>query len=182
MTDGLPGSDTLPDKHCTISLIGMPGCGKSSVGVLLAKLTGLRFIDSDLDIQRREGATLQQIIERSDYHYLRRVEEQVLLDLALDDAVLATGGSAVYSAAAMQRLAAAGPLVYIEVQPELLRERIRRAPPRGIAGDPAQSFADMFAERTALYRRHATLTLDAGRDTPEDIALRIQRRLGQTCP
>lgn len=160
----------------------MPGCGKSSVGVLLAKLTGLRFVDTDLDIQQREGATLQEIIERTDYHYLRRVEEQVLLQVALDNAVVATGGSAVYSTAAMQRLAAAGPLVYIEVDPGLLRERIERAPARGIAGDPAQSFADMFAERTVLYSRHATLTLDAGRDAPEDIALRIHQRLGEACP
>ena len=76
----------------TISLVGMPGAGKSTVGVLLAKMTGLRFIDTDLDIQVREEATLQEILEQKDYRYLRQVEEEVLLDIPLDHALVSTGG------------------------------------------------------------------------------------------
>ncbi|MBT7718004.1 MAG: shikimate kinase, partial [Halieaceae bacterium] len=77
----------------TISLVGMPGAGKSTAGILLAKLTGLRFVDTDLDIQVREEATLQEILEQHDYRYLRQVEEDVLLNLRLDHALVSTGGS-----------------------------------------------------------------------------------------
>lgn len=72
----------------TISLIGMPGAGKSTVGVILAKLTGLRFTDTDLDIQVRENATLQEILEQQDYQYLRGIEQDVLLSIALDRAII----------------------------------------------------------------------------------------------
>ena len=77
----------------TISLIGMPGAGKSTVGVILAKLTGLRFVDTDLDIQVRENATLQQILEQHGYLHLRAIEQEVLLGITLDHAVISTGGT-----------------------------------------------------------------------------------------
>ena len=99
-------SGPIPD---TISLIGMPGAGKSTVGVILAKLAGLRFADTDLEIQLRAGATLQEILERDGHLHLRALEEQVLLALPLDGAIISTGGSVVYSEAIMRRLREAGP-------------------------------------------------------------------------
>jgi shikimate kinase len=151
----------------------MPGCGKSSVGVLLAKLAGLRFVDTDLNIQQLEGATLQEVLEARGYQYLREAEQRVLLDVALADAVIATGGSAVYSNAAMARLSHAGPVVYLRAPLQVLRERVEAAPPRGIASDPQQSYAQVYAERTPLYERCADVTVDSEGATPEQLAVRI---------
>lgn len=157
----------------TISLVGMPGAGKSTVGVLLAKLTGLRFVDTDLDIQVREEATLQEIVDSKGHHYLRRIEEEVLLDLALDHALVSTGGSVVYSAAGMKRLKSLGPVIYLQADLATLEARVAAAPPRGIASDGGDTFADVYAERTPLYARYADHTVDACAGTPEQIALAI---------
>jgi len=162
----------------TISLIGMPGAGKSTIGVVLAKLGGLRFVDTDLDIQRRARATLQQILERDGYQQLRALEEQVLLEVDLRGAVIATGGSVAYSEAAMARLGAAGPIVYLDVDLATLEKRVAAAPARGIASDSSLGFAEIFAERTTLYRRYAGVTVDAAAGTPESVALTILDRLG----
>jgi shikimate kinase len=154
----------------TISLIGMPGSGKSTVGVILAKRLGLRFVDSDLDIQRRERATLQTIVERDGYLQLRAIEERVLLDIDLGQAVVATGGSAVYSDAIMMRLQKAGPLVYLEAGIAVLQQRIAAAPPRGIASDSQQGFAEIFAERTPLYAKFASITVATDGQSAEAVA------------
>ncbi len=161
----------------SISLIGMPGAGKSTVGVVLAKLAGLRFVDTDLDIQVRAGATLQQILERDGYQQLRALEEDVLLSLDLQGAVVATGGSAVYSEAAMRRLKQAGPVVYLEVDLATLQRRVAAAPLRGIACDAGLGFADIHAERCPLYRRYADLTVDAGSGSADSVAASILRSL-----
>ncbi|MEQ8802339.1 MAG: shikimate kinase, partial [Haliea sp.] len=99
----------------TISLIGMPGAGKSTVGVLLAKLSGLAFNDTDLEIQVQAEATLQEIIDSRGHIALRTLEEEILLTIPLDHSVIATGGSVVYSDRIMQRLQQAGPVVYLDV-------------------------------------------------------------------
>ena len=155
----------------------MPGAGKSTVGVLLAKLAGLRFCDTDLDIQVREQATLQEILEDRGYEYLRAVEEQVILEVDLAGAVISTGGSAVYSDACMQRLREAGPLVYLEADLPSLERRVASAPHRGIASDPAQGFEEIYRERTPLYRRHATISVNTTASHPEEIAEQILARL-----
>ena len=166
----------------TISLVGMPGAGKSTVGVLLAKLTGLRFVDTDLDIQVREEATLQEILENRGYRYLRQVEEEVLLDIPLAHALVSTGGSVVYSAASMARLKALGPVVYLQADLATLEARVAAAPLRGIASDGAQTFADVYAERTPLYQRYADHTVDACGGTPEQVALEILEKLSAASP
>ena len=139
----------------------------------MANRCGMRFVDSDLDIQVRGGATLQELLEDRGYLALRALEEAVLLDLPLDAAVLSTGGSAVYSEAVMRRLAAAGPVVYLTAELDTLQRRVAANPLRGIASDGAQSFADVYAERTPLYRRHAGLHIDTEGRTPEQIVDRI---------
>jgi shikimate kinase len=161
----------------TISLIGMPGAGKSTIGVVLAKLSGLRFVDTDLDIQVRAGATLQQILDSDGYQHLRDLEQDVLLGIDLESAIIATGGSVVYSEAAMQRLKAAGLVVYLEAELATLEQRVAAAPLRGIACHAGQDFTDIFAERTPLYRRYADLTVDATAGIPETVALVILKRL-----
>jgi shikimate kinase len=165
------------DLPTTISLIGMPGAGKSTVGVILAKLTGLRFADSDLDIQVRENATLQEILDRHGHLHLRAVEQQVLLDLNIDHAILSTGGSVVYSEAVMQRLRAAGPVVYLAADRVTLEKRVAAAPLRGIACPAGQSFADVYAERTPLYQRYADISVDATAGSADEVAAEILLRI-----
>ena len=151
----------------------MPGAGKSTVGVILAKLTGLRFADTDLDIQVRENATLQQILEQHDYLHLRAIEQEVLLAIALDHAIISTGGSVVYSEPAMARLKSAGPVVYLAADLPLLQQRVSAAPLRGIASNSQQTYADVFQERTPLYRRYADITVNAGSGCADDVAAAI---------
>ena len=160
-----------------MSLVGMPGAGKSTVGVVLAKALGLGFVDSDLEIQRRAGATLQAILEAQGYLELRRQEEAVLLDLPLREVVLATGGSAVYSAASTARLSAAGPIVYLWADIDTLERRIGANPLRGIASDPDTSFAEIYAERTPLYEACATMTVDVTARSAEQIVSELIERL-----
>ena len=165
----------LLDK--TLSLIGMPGVGKSTVGVLLAKRLGLGFVDSDLEIQRRQNATLQHILERDGYRRLREIEEAVLLELPLKGFVVSTGGSVVYSGRVMDRLAHAGPVVYLRASCTLLEARVTASAPRGIASDPQQSFAALYAERTPLYERSASFRVDTDGLAPEGVVAAIERLL-----
>jgi shikimate kinase len=158
-----------PMKNSTISLIGMPGAGKSTIGVLLAKELGLSFTDSDLVIQVRHGASLQTLLDQFGHLQLRQYEEEVLLDLALTQTLLATGGSAVYSEAAMRRLRAAGPVVFIDVPLHILETRIDNEATRGIARQPGQTFADVYRERWPLYQRHADLSIDTAELTAQEM-------------
>ena len=160
-------------KLSTISLIGMPGAGKSTVGVLLAKLAGLQFRDTDLDIQVHAGATLQAILEREGHLKLRQIEQRVLMDIPLDQAVISTGGSVVYSEAVMQRLREAGPVVYLQVDQDTLEQRISAAPMRGMASSADHSFSDIFEERTPLYRRYADHTVNSTGCSADRVAANI---------
>jgi len=157
----------------------MPGAGKSTVGVILAKMTGLAFNDTDLAIQLREGATLQQIVDGRGHLALRQIEEQVLLEIDLERAVISTGGSVIYSPAIMQRLQQAGPVIYLYADLSTLEQRVATAPMRGIASDGAQSFADIYHERTPLYERYANITIDATVGSADRVASAIIDALRQ---
>ena len=139
----------------------------------LPNSVGFALSDTDLNIQVAAGATLQQILDSRGYRYLRSVEEEVLLDIQLEGAVIATGGSVVYSEAVMQKLTTAGPVVNLEVDLATLQRRVATAPLRGIACAAGQDFADIFAERTPLYKRYANLSVDATAGTPETVATAI---------
>ena len=165
-------------EHNTISLIGMPGAGKSTVGVLLAKELGLNFVDTDLLIQVHNGATLQVILDRQGYLALRRLEENVLLNIPLADTLVATGGSAVYSAASMQRLRAAGPIVFIDAPLAVLLQRVDNANVRGIACAPRQDLADVYRERQPLYQASADITVAGDQPSAETTARMLAGQLG----
>lgn len=158
-------------KPQSVILIGMPGAGKSTIGVMLAKELAKDFIDTDVLIQVREGKTLQEIMDESDYLNLRRIEEEVLLETNLPNHVIATGGSVVYGDAGMQHMKKYGPVVFLNVSlPELTR-RIHNYESRGIARRPDQSFQDVFDERNKLYRRYADIVIDCdGLDQGQVIA------------
>jgi shikimate kinase len=162
-----------------IILIGMPGAGKSTVGVLLAKRLGYDFVDTDVLIQIREGEILQDTLDAQGYLALRAIEEAVLLSLEVSSTVVATGGSAVYSDQAMQHLGAGGVIVYLEAALNALQRRIHDYPTRGIARRPDQDLAALFAERTRLYRRYAQITIDAALP-PEEVVDAIEAALGKS--
>jgi len=164
-----------------VILIGMPGAGKSTVGVLLAKRLGYDFIDTDVLIQLRQGELLQATLDAHGYLALRAIEEQVLLALDVSKTVIATGGSAVYSERAMTHLARTGIIVYLAAEQDELTRRIRDYATRGIARRPGQNFAELFAERTTLYRRYAQLTVDAG-PAPEQVVAEIEAALAAQMP
>lgn len=165
-----------------VILIGMPGSGKSTVGVLLAKQLGLGFVDTDLLIQEQAGRTLQHIVDNEGYQALRRIEEQVLLDLNVDHKVISTGGSAVYSDAAMQHLKANGVVVFLDIPLKLVIERIGDHSMRGISRRPDQSLADLFEERHRLYQRYADLAIDGQGRTQDEVCQAVVRSLPEPAP
>ena len=143
-----------------ITLIGMPGSGKSTVGVLLAKLLGYQFLDVDLLIQEREGALLQEILDRRGTDAFLDAEEAAVRSLNCRRTVIAPGGSAVCRDNAALHLKRLGPVVYLQVPLEELSRRIWNLSTRGIAMEPGQTLADVLAFRDPLYRKYADLTVD----------------------
>jgi shikimate kinase len=140
-----------------IILIGMPGSGKSTLGVQLAKDLGLQFLDTDILIQTQQQQCLQSIVDTHGYMALRAIEEQVLLSLNTQKTLIATGGSAIYSHKAMQHLQSLGTIVFLDVDLHTLESRINNEESRGIARPEGQSFTDLFAERTPLYQQYANI-------------------------
>ena len=154
-------------KLNSIVLIGMPGAGKSTLGILLAKELGTGFVDTDVAIQVREGKTLQEILDASDYMNLRKIEEQVLLSEDIANKVVATGGSAAYSTVGMARLKENATLVFLDVPLEELEKRISNFDSRGIARKPDQSLESLYEERCKLYRKYADITVDCHQQSLE---------------
>lgn len=144
-----------------IILIGMPGCGKSTVGVILAKVLGLQFCDTDLVIQQREGRRLQEIIDAEGNDAFLRCERDALVTLDVEDSVVATGGSAVYSAEAMAHLRAIGTVVYLRVSAEEIERRLADFAARGVAIKDGQTVRDLYDERIPLYEKYADITVSA---------------------
>lgn len=159
----------LNTSRSNVVLIGMPGSGKSTVGVLLAKQLGLGFIDTDLLIQEEAGRTLQDIVDGDGYQALRRIEEQVLLRLDVRRQVISTGGSAVYSEAAMTHLKADGYVVFLDIPLEVVVARIGDYSARGISRRPDQSLEQLFWERFELYSRAADVTVNCVEKSQEDV-------------
>lgn len=157
-----------------IILIGMPGSGKSTVGVILAKHCGKGFIDTDLLIQAAAGRTLQDVVDNEGYLALRKLEEEVLLGLIATDTVIATGGSAVYSRPAMERLKSAGIIVFLDADLPTLRSRVKDFGARGLAKRPDQSFEQLYAERRSLYQRYADVTVVCAGLAHEEVSARVR--------
>ena len=157
----------------SIALIGMPGSGKSTLGILLAKKLGWHFLDTDIGIQTLAGETLQQIVDDRGYMHLRTLEEQMLLKVPLSPSVIATGGSAIYSAAGMAHIKTIATIIYLQVSVDQLKGRIDDYGQRGIARRPEQSFEDLYLEREPLYRQYADVTLDCGEYSPQQMIKKL---------
>jgi len=160
-------------KPYNIILIGMPGSGKSTVGVILARLASMDFIDTDILIQRSTGRPLQEIVDNDGHMALRKIEEEVLLSLDCRNHVIATGGSAVYSAAAMEHLKKKGVIVFLDVDLEALISRIRDYETRGLAKRPDQTLRDLFDERLSLYHKYADVVVNCAGLTQEEVCAAI---------
>ena len=144
----------------SIILIGMPSCGKSTLGVLLAKRLGARFIDSDLLIQEQEGKLLHQIIEEKGSNGFLQVENRVNQSIRDRNAIIATGGSVVYCEDAMKHLKTLGQVVYLRIPFEVMRERLGDYSHRGVVSPNGGTLEEMYRERVALYEAYANLTVD----------------------
>jgi shikimate kinase len=140
-------------------LIGMPGAGKSTVGVVLAKTLGMDFVDSDLVICRRAGKTLQEILDQQGQEAFLELEEQVICSLELSGTVLATGGSVPMGKKAMEHLKAMGKIVYLQVPLEELRLRLSNIKTRGIAFGPGETLDTLYDFRTPIYEAWADVTI-----------------------
>jgi shikimate kinase len=166
--------------NSNITLIGMPGAGKSTIGIILAKNLGLGFIDTDVLIQINQQKTLQEIIDESDHLHLRLIEEQEVMKLNVTRHVIATGGSVVYSERAMEHLQSISRIVFLDVSFEELERRIHNFESRGIAKRADQSFRQLFEERQRLYRRYAEITLDGNLRDQEELAMDIAAAINET--
>lgn len=142
-----------------VVLIGMPGAGKSTVGVVLAKKLGLHFVDCDLVIQEQTGKLLHEIIEEKGLDGFLQVENDCIAQLWAENAVIATGGSAVYEKEAMEHLKANGRVIYLQLSYENVRKRLGDLKKRGVALREGQSLKELYRERTPLYERYADRTV-----------------------
>ncbi|MGI5894689.1 MAG: shikimate kinase [Candidatus Merdivicinus sp.] len=140
-------------------LIGMPGCGKSTVGVILAKAMGIEFLDTDLVIQKRENALLQQILNNRGLDAFLDAEEAAVCSVNCTDTVIATGGSVIYREKAMTHLKTDGIILYLQLEyPEIIA-RLSNITTRGIALPAGKTMEDLYRERIPLYEKYADLTI-----------------------
>lgn len=167
------------NRKSNIVLIGMPGAGKSTIGVLLAKRQALDFVDTDLLIQLKYGDALQEIVNTEGYLALRGIEEEVICGLERERHVIATGGSAVYSDKAMVHLQRTSVIVFLNVSFEEIQRRVTDFDTRGIAMKKHQTFEDLFHERFPLYQTYADITIDCQGKNQDLITREICEKLEQ---
>ena len=166
LKEGMPGKN--------IVLVGMPGAGKSTVGVLLAKAMRMPFIDTDLLIQQKENCYLQEIIDSRGLDEFMKIEERVVLGLDVQNHIIATGGSVIYSEAAIKHLKAAGVLVFLNTKMYQLERRLKNAHTRGIAMKNGQTLSTLFNERLPLYRKYMDIEIDCSKKHIETIVAEIK--------
>ena len=154
-------------------LIGMPGCGKSTCGVLAAKALCKRFVDTDLLIQDKEGLSLQEILNAKGAAYFSEAESHVLQELSAQNSIISTGGSAVYYEDAMKHLKERGTVIYLRISLEEMLSRIRNITTRGILLKPGETVQEMYNARVPLYEKYADLVIDCDDLTAEQAVAAI---------
>ena len=164
-------------KKDNLILVGMPASGKSTIGVILAKVIGYDFIDSDLLIQREEGKRLSEIIEEKGIDGFLAVENEVNASIEASQCVIATGGSAVYGVEAMRHLREIGAVIYLQVDFDVIQKRLRNIRQRGVVLREGQTLRDLYDERTVLYEKYADLIVREGSGEIEEVVARIIRTL-----
>lgn len=160
-----------------IVLIGMPGVGKSTAGVVLAKVLGYHFMDSDLLIQEKYGKLLHEIISERGIDGFIKVEEEVNASINVDKSIIATGGSVVYGPKAMEHLKKIGKIVYLKLSYEELDKRLNNTKERGVVLKDGQTLKDLYEERTKLYEKYADIIVDEESLSIEDTVKKIVENL-----
>lgn len=158
-----------------IVLIGMPGCGKSTVGVLLAKALGMSFVDTDVVLQAKEGRKLQEMIDEIGVDAFLQTEEEAILRLRCEKTVIATGGSVVYGRRAMAHLHAHGRVIYIRLPYQEIERRLSNLATRGVTLREGQTLRALYDERVPLYEAQADAVLDAANQPIERTLERLVR-------
>ena len=155
----------------------MPGAGKSTIGVLLAKTMLMDFADTDLIIQKKYSSALCEIIRERGTDEFLKIENDVICRSEFHNCVIATGGSAVYGEEAMRKLKESGIAVYLKVEPQELEKRINNIHTRGIAMKDGTTIAELYAERAPLYEKHADITVSCSNLTPEECVDKIAEKV-----
>ena len=155
------------DKSNVI-LIGMPGCGKSTCGVIAAKVMLKNFFDTDLLLQGLEQSRLQDLIDSRGTDYFFEAEEKAILSLNIEATVIATGGSVIYSEKAMEHLCSLGKVVYLHLSFDSMMKRINNFTTRGIVVKGGDTLLDMYNERLPLYEKYADVIIDCDSNTVEE--------------
>ncbi len=162
-----------------IILIGMPGAGKSTVGVVLAKRLGYHFVDSDLVIQDKTGKLLHQIIDEKGIDGFIKIENDINTSLSLVKTVIATGGSAIYGKESMEHFKRIGTIVYLKLSYETITDRLGDLNERGVAVRKGQNLVDLYEERRPYYEKYADITIDCEdkmiRNIVEEIVLNYEK-------
>lgn len=166
----------INDKK-NITLIGMPASGKSTVGVILAKILGMSFIDTDLVIQQRENALLCDIINERGVDGFLAAEEEAILSIDPSNTVIATGGSAVYSKAGMKYLKSIGKVVYLKVDKEDLFRRLHNIKQRGVVLRSGETLDEMYNSRSSLYEKYTDIVIDETNATVEETVEKIRENI-----
>lgn len=181
---GMPIKRGMPEKQNmrrneNIVLIGMPGAGKSTVGVVLAKHMGRRFLDSDLVIQEKTGKLLHEIISEKGLEGFLAVENEINSGLEKNGSVIATGGSVIYGQQAMDHLRQTGTVVYLKLSFEEIRSRLGDLKKRGVALKEGQTLRDLYEERIPLYEKYADFILECDRKSIRTIVEELAEALEQ---
>ena len=157
-----------------ITLIGMPGAGKSTIGIVLAKLLCKNFIDADLVIQHNSGKRLHKIIEEIGNERFLKLENDTLINLKVHNAIISTGGSAIFGKDAMLHLKKTSTVVYLKVPYEVIEKRLGNLKKRGVVLEEGQTLRDVYDVRTPLYEKYADIVINCDNDSDiQETALRI---------
>lgn len=162
-----------------VVLIGMPSCGKSTIGVVLAKALGYRFVDSDLVIQEQTGLLLSEIIDSKGLMEFNQIENEINASLDCHKSVISTGGSVIYGKEAMEHLASIGTVVYLELPYGELCERIGDLTARGVSIREGQTFRDLYEERCPLYEKYADVTVHTDQLSIREVVQLLKQELLQ---
>ncbi len=160
-----------------IVLIGLPSAGKSTIGVILAKSLGMNFIDTDIIIQENTGCLLQAILNEDGPEKFMEIEEQSILGLSASNAIIATGGSVVYSHDAMNHLRSDSIVVYLKISFREMSKRLKNIKTRGIVLIPGQSLRDMYNQRIPLYESYADITIDCSNKNFENVVGKVVKEI-----